>query len=413
MNILWISFLGSWTIPLLKTINQTNRVGIIIPNIEKKQNQFEEKEGICFYSLALSSKECYTNMNLGTYYKYKKIIDAFQPDIIHVYGTEKNLAQIGNFMKDIPIVISIQGLLIGCKPYAFNYLEKKSVRKFKTLKNLLGRGGFSLMYKVLQRGESYEYDILTHGNYFIGRTSWDEAYIMFCNPKARYFKGEELLRDVFYEHAASWNIHTCNRYSIFMPSGFNPIKGLHLAIETVRLLKQYYPEVRLIVPGITSDFMGKSRLTNRVIGEEYLIYNKKKIKEYGLEKNIWFLPHLSPSEMVEQMQKCHLFLSPSSIDNSPNAVGESMMIGAPVVSTPVGGLLSFLKDEDSVLFAPAGNPYMMAFQIKRIFENDNLAVKISRKAHEIALKRHNIDYTSRQYVDIYQQIIEDYQNKFK
>lgn len=114
--------------------------------------------------------------------------------------------------------------------------------------------------------------------------------------------------------------------------------------------------------------------------------------------------------MMRQMQRAHVFLSPSSIDNSPNAIGEATMIGIPIVTTPVGGVTSFLKDEETALFAPAGDPYMIAYQIKRIFDNDNLAITLSKNAQKIALERHDIDKTTKQYLNIYRQIIQQNEN---
>ena len=403
MKILWISFYGSWTLPLLNRIKTGNQVGIIIPTLHVKQNNFYEKEHIHYFELALNNNELYNSMSPSTFKKYQSIISSFQPDIIHVHGTEKNLAQIQNYIKDIPIVTSIQGLLTGYINYSFNYIHTSDIEKFSTIKNIIGKGGYKLMYKNFQRGTLYETDILKKGKYFIGRTYWDKAHIMFHNPKALYFHGEELLRDEFYQQAASWDVNRCNKHSIFMPSGFNPIKGMHHAIKTVSLLKQYFPDIQLSIPGISPKDL--QRLTNKLWGEEYIIYCVHLIKQYQLESNIRFLPRLDAEGMIKEMQQAHVFLSPSSIDNSPNAVGEATMIGIPVVTTPVGGVPSILEDEKEVLFAPAGDPYMMAFQIKRIFENDELAISLSKNAHLKALKRHNKENTTSQYLHIYQEII--------
>lgn len=86
------------------------------------------------------------------------------------------------------------------------------------------------------------------------------------------------------------------------------------------------------------------------------------------------------------------------------------MIGTPVVTTPVGGVPSILEDENEALFAPAGDPYMMAFQIKRIFENNELSASLSQHAHQKALKRHNCEKTTAQYINIYHQIIQLHHN---
>lgn len=402
MRILWISFYGSWTLPLLYSIKHHNQVGIIIPTLNK-QNNYYEQDNISFYELSFKKKELNNNMTQHTFQKYESIIKLFSPDIIHVHGTEKNLAQIQNYVRNIPIVISIQGLLTGYSDYAFNYLDNKKIKKCITLKNKLGKGGYMLMYRNFIHGASYELDILRKGKYFIGRTYWDNAHIIFHNPNALYFHGEELLRDEFYQQSASWNIKNCRQHSIFMPSGFNPIKGMHLAITTVHLLKQYYADIQLSIPGISPNDLNK--LTNRLCGEEYIIYCKNLIKEYKLTDNVKFLPRLNAENMVKQLQQAHVFLSPSSIDNSPNAVGEATMIGTPVVTTPVGGVPSILKDEKDVLFAPAGDPYVMAFQIKRIFENNELALSLSRNGHLRALDRHDRLETTSQYLHIYQEII--------
>ena len=215
MKILWISFYGSWTLPLLCSIKRNNQIGIIIPKQKKEKNSFYEKEHISFYELSLNHNDLYKNMSYSTYKKYEYIIQEFQPDIIHVHGTEKNLAQIQNYVKHIPIVVSIQGLLTGYKDFAFNYINHNEIRKFSSLKNKLGRGGYTLMYKNFIHGELYEKDILKNGKYFIGRTYWDEAHVMFNNPNAIYFHGEELLRDEFYQFSASWDISKCQRHSIF------------------------------------------------------------------------------------------------------------------------------------------------------------------------------------------------------
>lgn len=403
MKILWISFYGSWTLPLLNRIKTGNQVGIVIPTLHVKQNRFYKIEQIDYFELALKNNELYNYMSPDTFKKYQSIISSFQPDIIHIHGTEKNLAQIQNYIKNIPIAISIQGLLTGSQNYTFNFIPPKEVSVFSTIKNRLGIGGFKLMYKNVLQGKPYETDILKKGKYFIGRTYWDKAHIIFHNPKALYFHGEELLRDEFYRQAASWDVTRCKEHSIFMPSGFNPIKGMHHAIKTVSLLKQYFPDIRLSIPGISPKDL--QRLTNKLWGEEYIIYCIHLIKKYQLENNIRFLPRLDAEGMIKEMQQAHVFLSPSSIDNSPNAVGEATMIGTPIVTTPVGGVPSILEDEKEVLFAPAGDPYMMAFQIKRIFENDELAISLSKNAHLKALKRHDRENTAAQYLRIYQEIV--------
>lgn len=411
MKILWISYFGSWTKPLMDRLSINNDIRLIVPS---KVDEETIEGNIKIYNLKLSESETTNSMTPSVYKKYDRIINSFSPDIIHVHGTEKNLAQVQNYIKDIPVVISIQGLNSGYIPFDCCYLTQEIISPFRTLKNRLGRGGLQEMHRKFVKGkEEYEKDILENGKYFFCRTNWDNAWVSFSNPNALIYQGEELLRDSFYEQSGSWNYEKCNPHTIFMPSGFNPIKGLHIALKAVNLLKHFFPNVTLVVPGLPKHILDYNALNSKLFGEEFVNYCKDIIKRNELNKNVILLPRLDASGMANEMMKANVFLSPSSIDNSPNAVGEAMMIGVPIVSTAVGGVTSFLKDNDNCLLASSGDEYLIAYQIKRIFEDLELAKKLSFNAHETALHRHNPQMTVQQYNDAYKNIIEIHNQRLK
>ena len=80
-------------------------------------------------------------------------------------------------------------------------------------------------------------------------------------------------------------------------------------------------------------------------------YLRKLLKEGHLENKVHFLGRLSAQQMKEQYLKSHLFVCPSSIENSPNSLGEAMLLGMPCVSAEVGGIASiFTGGEDGILY---------------------------------------------------------------
>lgn len=415
MRILWISFLGSWTLPLLNALSSSKKedqYGLLIPTTQKNEYKHLQLNNNCkYYTVYLTTKELYSNMEMSVFDKYKTYIKQFSPDIIHIHGTEKNLAQIQNFIQDIPVVISIQGIMQGYKKFSFNYLLPNEEKKYKTLKNYLGRGGINQQYKLFCQSKFYEKNIFKNGIFFIGRTEWDKAQVIFRNKQAKYFHGEELLRPEFYFRKKTWAPQNCEPYTIFMPSGFNPIKGLHIALEAITLLKERYPTIKLYVPGIPQHIIKKNKLSSYILGEQYINIIKEKIRKNNLTQNIKLLPRLSASEMINYMQKSQVFLSPTSIDNSPNTIGEAMMIGIPIVTTAVGGILSFLKDKETCLLAPAGDEYVIAYKIMQLFEDQELSQKLSNNAYLVALQRHNIETTILQYREIYLQCINTFKKK--
>lgn len=405
MRVLWITVLGSWTLPLAQCISKEVELTIMVPT--KNPDKIELVNDIHVHYVHFSTKDLSgIPMSKEVVNRYCRLIDDIDPDIIHVHGTERNFAQIQNYVKHIPVIVSIQGIMKGYIPHLNNYIQEEEISRSRSLKNLIGQGGYNAMRKLFKRNVfNYETEILQQTKYFFCRTNWDKAWVSFHNPKARIFHGEELLRDSFYSKAGKWSIVTCSKYRVFMPSGFNPVKGLHHAIKAIALLKSKFPNICLAVPGMPAHILAYEGIKSRIIGEEYINYIKNLITTNNLQENIVLLPRLNDEEMANEMIKSHLFLSPSSIDNSPNAIGEATMIGMPIVTTPVGGVPSMLKDEDSCLFASPGDEYSMAYQMMRIFESTSLAERLSKGAHNVALVRHDKGVTAKQYLEAYKKII--------
>jgi hypothetical protein len=57
---------------------------------------------------------------------YRKIVEDFQPDIIHVFGTERNFGLIASQVH-IPVVVWIQGILTAYTRHWFAGFSKKDV----------------------------------------------------------------------------------------------------------------------------------------------------------------------------------------------------------------------------------------------------------------------------------------------
>ena len=386
MKILHISTNGPWVQPLLHELEKKTELLHITPT------KREQKDITMTETVAAA---------------YQERIKQYQPDIIHVHGTENNFGQLQHFFPDIPVVVSIQGILTGCIPYASGGLSERDVQPFTSLKNQMNRGGLMSLYRRATFGsKAFEEDILRSCRYFFCRTDWDRKMVKKYNPQAVIYHGDELLRPPFYNNAGRWNIDQAQKHSIFTLSGFNPIKGLHYAIQTLSVLSQKYTDVTLRVPGIPLNIYNRKGLVYRMIGEEYLGYVRHLTETLQVKDRIVFLPYLSPEDMVNEMLHAQVFLSPSTIDNSPNSVCEAMILGTPVVCTPVGGVPSIVQHEQTGLLATHDQ---LATAIDRLFTDDPLAEQLGTRAYFTSLYRHDKKRTAEQYLSAYHAILE--QNK--
>ncbi|MBQ3625427.1 MAG: glycosyltransferase family 4 protein, partial [Synergistaceae bacterium] len=116
-------------------------------------------------------------------------------------------------------------------------------------------------------------------------------------------------------------------------------------------------------------------------------------------------------EMCERYLKSHVFVSPSSIESQSNSIGEAIILGVPVVSSDVGGIRSnwnneLIHNENGYVY-PADAPYMLAYYIMNLFNNDELAQKFSHNARPKAIKFYDKEVNFKSLVDEYNKIAEE------
>lgn len=403
---------AAWTTPLFYSLYKERDLQLgSIATVHKGKYQKENIDDILYYSIPIGSGDNTKRLKKELIDNYLRAIDDFKPDVIHIHGVENNFGLIREYVDPtIPIVCSIQGLVNPCYDSLKYSVATLNLIKYRSLKNWLGRGGVKGALKNWRNFGVIEKEILEINEYFIGRTLWDMSQLTAFNQYANYFKGEELLRDPFYRE--KWSLENCIKHRIFISSASYPLKGFHILLKATVALKRKYPNVQIVAP-LSAINLNSSTFRNILIAEDYSNYLNREIKILELEDNITLFSKLSAEEMASEYKKSHVFVLPSFMENSSNALGEAMLVGTPSVVSPVGGVLSIVKDEESALVFPSGDYRMLAFQIQRIFENDKLALKLSENAKSTALTRHDVAKTTDQYMSIYRDVIQLHAKKTK
>jgi glycosyltransferase involved in cell wall biosynthesis len=323
---------------------------------------------------------------------YSDLVSQWKPDMVHIHGTEAayGLLTARNLVK-CPALISLQGLL---GPYSewYRFFGNSSfidiLRMHRWMEILAMRGQWS-GFRRIRKMAIREREIITGNRFFMGRTDWDRAYIRALNPAAQYFHGGELLREPFW--CGRWKLGEARRHRIVFTNAGHPRKGTEILLDAVKLLQPYFPDIQVGIIGGISHSSGYGR------------YLRNRIKELGhaaIE-----LGQMSAEEMAKELVSSHVFVSPSYIDNSPNAVCEAQLVGMPVISTYTGGVPSLIDEGRTGLFVPTGDAPSLAAKLRELFEDDALAVQLGSQAHEAAINRHDPDAVVQEILDAYEFVL--------
>lgn len=334
----------------------------------------------------------------------ENIVREVNPDLVHIHGTElpHTLSMVDVCRKEkIETVISIQGLVSVIEKHMFASLPFKVVYG-ATLRNILRKDNvFGLRKLFIKRGKN-EIEAIKKTNHIIGRTTWDRACISQINPNAKYHFCNESLREEFYKH--QWDINKCEKHSIFLSQGQYPIKGLHHVLEAMPLILKRFPDAKLYVSG--KDITKSDSLKDKLLMTYYGKYIKNIIGKLKLDNNVIFTGLLDEKQMCKQYLKSHVFVCPSSIENSPNSLGEAMILGVPCVASYVGGIPDMLKHGEEGFIYQADAPYMLAYYICEIFRNKDMTLCFSQKARERAKKTHSREKNVNKLMKIYYEVNE-------
>lgn len=396
------SSFGGWLTSTSKYLadHEDFELAVAFPKNNIENNQTLHGERITYYAFPkIKSKErasIENNTNL------KDIVDKVNPDLVHIFGTEFEHSLAMTYVcneRGIDTVISIQGLISVIGKHYMSSLPFGVQKRFM-LRDFVKQDNIQQQKKKFIEKGTLEREAIKRTKHVIGRTTWDKACTSQINSDATYHFCNETLREEFYDH--KWKLDQCERFSIFTSQASYPIKGIHFVLEAMPLILEKYPKAKLYISG--HDITKVDTVKQKIKLSSYGKHIRDLIKEYKLGESVIFTGVLDEKQMCQRYLKCHVFVCPSSIENSPNSLGEAMILGVPSVASYVGGIPDMLKDKEEGFLYQHDAPYMLAQYICDILENRDLALKFSKNAREHALKTHDRDENTRKLIEIYGEI---------
>ena len=378
----------------------------------------ENIEGVTFYSFRenLDTPEVYDS---SLEKQFKAILKDFQPDIVHIFGTEfpHSLAMVRAFNRPERTLVGIQGL---CGAIADKYMADlpEWVQNDVTFRDRLKHDSIKEQQQKYYKRAANEEEIIKGAGHITGRTAFDRQETHRINPDAEYHHMNETMRSDFYE--GSWSESGCRPHTIFLSQGDYPLKGFHYVLEALPEILAKYPDTHVYVAG--NSIIGKidrRQVTipdddkTAIAGSKYPLfmrisaygkYLRKLIADNRLKKHVTILGKLSALQMKEQYLKCNLFICPSAVENSPNSLGEAMLLGVPVVAAKTGGIPSMLENNREGLLVEPGNVSELSKAVIDMWDEPVIAGVYGDNARKRARITHDADSNFERLIEIYEDI---------
>lgn len=316
------------------------------------------------------------------------VIDEVKPDVIHIFGTEKEFGLLRE-RTNIPVVLQIQGLLGTIIPVYSGGTGIPKLFIAAGIRDFL-RGGLYFDFRGMKKAAKREKRILQGAEHVIGTSKFDEDEFRRLNKKAEYHQLNLILRKEFYE----WNWNPSESINLVTISNEYSYKGFDLILKTTELLLKKGIMTKWIVIGISPS--GK-----------FVKFYQKLFNDPRLWEHVSLQGALSVPGILNHFNDSCIYANPSYIETGPLSLCEAMMVGMPVITSDAGGAKYLVNDGVDGLIFKAGDHNDLTEKIIHLFNDRKLAIRLGRNARETALVRHDPIVIIEQYKELLHKLIEN------
>ena len=393
---------GGWMLGAAEALlGNAPEIELAVASVSNRVNKLEKIQGknITYYVLTSGKKYSLANTryNKGFEPQWRDVYSDFKPDVVHIHGTENThgLAYLRACGAD-NCVVSIQGLMSAYMYYDYG-LKPLQILKNLSLFDIIRCNSILSVKRDFRYRKRYEEEMIKRVQHIIGRTDWDHSHVWAINPNAQYHFCNETLRKDFYTDEC-WNDKRCKKHTIFLSQATYPIKGLHQVLKALPLVLRLYPDTVVRIAG--RDIVRKPKgLREHYFYSGYGNVIREMIKKNHLENCVCYMGNLDAEQMKQEYLHCNLFISPSTIENSPNSLGEAQLLGVPCLASYVGGTMNMIPSASCGELYRFEETEMLAWKICKMFrESDNFD---NKKMVEEARRRHNREINAQQLLEIY------------
>lgn len=354
-------------------------------NIHVNEDKYFAEE-VSFFHSSISGrlKAALRVFGVGIKENYKKILDEFQPDIVHLNNIHSYLSPIVaklSYERGIKVIWTIHDYKLICPTYSCLYKKLPCEACFSNKANVIFR-------KCMKNNLSASF------------LAWGEAV---------YWNKKKLSKwtDTF--------ICPSNFIAQKMKQGGYPAEKLHVICnfindEKAKFITELNPEMKEIAYayiGRLSEEKGINEFLKVAAKLPYKLYIagngplENELKQKYSSDRIWFLGHLSAIEIIKLLKRVQFSVMPSiCYENNPLSVIESLCCGTPICGRRIGGIPELLEgNTDNHLFS---NEAELISSLTEMFENSSAIER--QKLSSNSCKRFSAELYYQRWLEVIQNI---------
>lgn len=389
---------GTWLYAAYEASQSHEDIELHIVTTASVSNAQKSKiNGTTFHILPGISAALYNPYSAENERLWQSLRDEISPDIVIVWGTETPFAYLGmKTMHGIPMTIYVQGVISAIYEHYFDGVPHKY--HLSTMRDVYDAINPKSYKNLLKKQLLREREMFKMASAVMGENDWCIDTCRSINPELKYFHNLLPIREIFYQR--SWNIDKMRRHTIFTNAGgfSSAIKGHHVLFKALAIVKQKFPDVKCFIPGPSIKLFDDIKRRGG-----YVKYLKKILQQEGLSENIIYTGTLTSDEITDYISSCNVYVMPSLVENHSSSRIEAMLMGAPVISSMAGGATELIVPKKNGLLYNSLDAESLAGNIIRIFEDDNLAIALSKYA--VHLREERPQNFGQEMINIYKAMI--------
>lgn len=181
------------------------------------------------------------------------------------------------------------------------------------------------------------------------------------------------------------------------------LKGCDILVEALPAVLKDYPEATLTFVGSHSPIPGTELTFADIL--------KARLAEQGTLRNCIFTGVVPRDQLAKFTEQSDICVFPSRYDSSPYACIEAMARGAAIVASRVGGIPEYVEDGKTGLLFESENSEDLARKVIELAANEALAQRMRDAAPEHARKLCSPEIVAKQSVELYTETIAKHSEK--